>query len=90
MMQHAIRVLGIILLGVALLSPVLLTGCAERATVRVYDPYYHDYHVWNDHEVVYYRQWVGETHRPYRDFRKLPPPEQREYWAWRHNHPDHR
>ena len=45
MMQHAIRVLGITLLGVALMSPVLLTGCAERATVRVYDPYYNDYHV---------------------------------------------
>jgi hypothetical protein len=84
------RWLGTISLGVALLLPVLLTGCAEHATVRVYDPYYNDYHAWNDHEAVYYRQWVAETRRPYRDFRKLPPPDQREYWAWRHNHPDHR
>ena len=57
------RWLGIILLGVTLSSPVLITGCAEHATVRVYDPYYGDYHVWNDDEVVYYRQWIGETHR---------------------------
>jgi len=90
MMRLTTRWLGTVLLGAALLSPVLLTGCAERATVRVYDPYYHDYHVWNDHEVVYYRQWVAESRRPYRDFRKLPPPEQREYWAWRHNHSDRR
>jgi hypothetical protein len=90
MLRVTTRWLGTISLGVALLSPVLLTGCAEHATVRVYDPYYNDYHAWNDHEVVYYRQWVAETRRPYRDFRKLPPPEQREYWAWRHNHPDRR
>lgn len=59
MMRLTTRYLGTILLGVALLSPVMLTGCAEHATVRVYDPYYNDYHVWNDREVVYYRQWVG-------------------------------
>jgi hypothetical protein len=82
--------LGTPLIVVALLSPVLLTGCAEHSTVRVYDPYYNDYHAWNDHEVGYYQQWLVETHRRYRDFRKLPAPEQREYWAWRHNHPDHR
>jgi hypothetical protein len=89
-MQFNTRWLGALLLGVAIITPVALTGCAEHATVRVYDPYYNDYHVWNGNEVVYYRQWVVETHRPYREFRKLPPPEQREYWAWRHNRPDHR
>jgi hypothetical protein len=78
MMRLNTRWLGTTLLVVALLSTVLLTGCAEHATVRVYDPCDNDYHAWNDHEVVYYRQWVAETHRPYRDFRKLPP-EQREY-----------
>jgi hypothetical protein len=83
------RWLGTIALGVALLSPVVLTGCAEHSTVRAYDPYYNNYYAWNDHEVVYYRQWVAETHRPYRDYHNLPPPEQREYWAWRHGHPDH-
>ena len=84
------HLLATIALGVALLSPVVLAGCAEHATVRLYDPYYNGYRAWNDHEAVYYRQWVVETRRPYRDFHKLPPPEQREYWAWRHNHPDYR
>lgn len=89
-MQINTRWLGAFLLSVAMLSPVVLTGCAEHHRVRVYDPYYNDYHVWDDHEVVYYRQWAVETHRPYREFRRLPPPEQREYWGWRHQHPDHR
>jgi hypothetical protein len=56
---------------------------------RVYDPYYSDYHVWNDDEVVYYRQWARENHRDeHRDFRRLPPEEQKEYWTWRHSHGD--
>lgn len=76
-------------MGVAVSSPIIVCGCAEHATVRVYDPHYDDYHVWNHGEVVYYRQWVIETRRPYREFRTLPPAEQQEYWAWRHHHPDH-
>jgi hypothetical protein len=76
---------GILMAAVAV--PVFATGCASHATVRVYDPYYSDYHAWNSYEVGYYHQWTAETHRPYREFRTLPPPEQREYWAWRHGRP---
>jgi len=67
------------------------TGIAcEHHYYRVYDPYYTDYHVWNGDEVRYYNQWAVETHHdPHRDFRKLPPNEQKEYWTWRHNHGDH-
>jgi hypothetical protein len=66
---------------------VSVTGCAEHH-YRVYDPYYSDYHVWNGNEVVYYHRWANENHRdPNRDFRKLPPGEQKEYWTWRHSHP---
>ena len=83
------RWLGTFLLAITMLSPLVLMGCAEHTTVRAYDPYYNNYYAWNDHEIVYYRQWVAETHRPHRDYHKLPPPEQREYWAWRHNHPEH-
>jgi hypothetical protein len=64
-------------------SPV---GCAEHR-YRTYDPYYNDYHRWDDHERVYYNQCVVETHRdPHRDYRKLNKDEQKEYWTWRHNH----
>jgi hypothetical protein len=81
------------LLAAALLSPVGITDCAAHVGVgyRVYDPGYRDYHVWSDHEGVYYRQWAIETRRDNRrDFRKLKPDEQREYWNWRHDHPNDR
>lgn len=71
----------------ALSAPLAITGCAARVGVgyRVYDPYRSDYHVWNNGEVGYYNQWVVETHRPHREFRRLRPEEQREYWRWRHD-----
>jgi protein-tyrosine phosphatase len=70
--------LSTLLLGAALASSLAGIGCAEHHAYRVYDPYYTDYHTWNDHEVVYYRQWADETHHDHdRDFRKLRPEEQK-------------
>jgi hypothetical protein len=82
--------LSSLLLAAALASSLAGIGCAEHHYYRVYDPYYTDYHVWNDDEVGYYNRWAGETHRDaHRDFRKLNKDEQKEYWTWRHNHGDH-
>jgi len=82
------RFLSSCFLAAALASSVPGVGCAHH--YRVYDPYYSDYHVWNDQEVVYYHQWAHENRRDeHRDFRKLPPEEQKEYWNWRHSHGDH-
>ena len=64
-------------------------GCSVHAGYRTYDPYYHDYHTWDDHERVYYNQWTVETHHDNRDFRKLNKDEQKQYWDWRHSHGDH-
>jgi hypothetical protein len=78
-----------LLLAIALASSLGGIACAEHHYYRVYDPYYTDYHVWNDDEVGYYHRWADETHRDRdRDFRKLPKDEQKEYWTWRHNHED--
>ena len=82
--SHPMRSL---LLAAALASSLAGIGCAEHH-YRVYDPYYTDYHVWNNDEVVYYHRWADENHRD-RDFKKLRPEEQKEYWTWRHNHGDH-
>jgi hypothetical protein len=78
-------------LTASLFAAVLLTGCEAHVGVgyRVYDPYYGDYHVWNDPEIGYYNQWVVETHRPHRDFRKLSREDQHAYWTWRHTRGDH-
>jgi hypothetical protein len=70
----------------ALAMPVLIGGCEEHGYVRVYDPYYHDYHRWNRDEVVFYGRWENETHREHREFRERNEGEQHEYWEWRHKH----
>jgi hypothetical protein len=88
-MDSKSRFVSTLFLAAALTSSVLGTACAEHHSYRVYDPYYSDYHVWNDNEVVYYQQWSRENHRDSsRDFRKLHPEEQKEYWTWRHSHGD--
>jgi protein-tyrosine phosphatase len=88
-MSRASHSLSTLLLGAALVCSLAGLAC-EHHYYRVYDPYYTDYHVWNNDEVTYYHRWADETHRdPNRDFRKLPKDEQKEYWTWRHNHGDH-
>jgi len=56
---------------------------------RVYDRAHKDYHNWDDHEDRLYRQYLGEKRKAYRAFAELKEKEQRAYWNWRHNHPDH-
>jgi hypothetical protein len=78
------RFFGTLLLGIALVSTTV--GCARPA---IYDPYYHDYHHWDSHEVVYYQRWEVETRREHRDFERRGDDEHKEYWTWRHSHEDH-
>jgi hypothetical protein len=88
-MSRGSHPLSSLVLAAALTSSLAGLACAHERHYRVYDPYYTDYHVWNDDEVVYYNRWANEYHRdPHRDFRRLPPEEQKEYWTWRHNHGD--
>jgi hypothetical protein len=75
--------------GTLFLSAGLLAGCGGGHVAvgyRAYDPGYSDYYTWDDHEGVYYNQWIVETHRPHRDYRRLRRNDQRAYWQWRHNH----
>jgi hypothetical protein len=82
-MRSGSRYFSSLLLAAAFFVPAVTTGCA---THRYQDPYYNDYHRWDRGERVYYNQWVIETHRDNRDFRRLNKNEQRQYWEWRHNH----
>lgn len=74
----------------ALAAVTLLAGCGGgygygySSGYRVYDPYYRDYHVWGQPEIGYYNTWLGETHRPYREFREMPRRDRDDYWRWRH------
>jgi hypothetical protein len=88
-MSFGSRPLRALLLALGLISSMAGMACAHHP-YRVYDPYYTDYHVWNNDEVTYYNRGTVETHRdPHRDFRHLNKDEQKEYWTWRHNHNDH-
>jgi hypothetical protein len=88
-MKSASRFLSSVSLATALVCAALGAGCGGHRPYRVYDPYYSDYHVWNDGEVVYYHQWAHENHYDeHRDFRHLRPEEQKQYWTWRHSHGD--
>ena len=85
-MRTALRIIAPALLFATFTSAVLVTGC--EAHVRVYDPYYHDYHPWGG-EVTYYQSWEHDTHRDHQDFNKRSSADQKEYWDWRHSHGDH-
>jgi hypothetical protein len=82
-MRLIFRNIAPLVLAAALSVPVALTGCA--AHVRVYDPYYNDYHVWDHHEVTYYQQWEVSTHRSHMDFNGRSDADKKEYWTWRHS-----
>jgi hypothetical protein len=83
------RFLTTALLGAVLSAPVTLAPTALRADDRVYhDKDKNDDHHWDNHEDRAYRMWVKENHRKYRDFAKLKPEDQQQYWAWRHEHSD--
>jgi hypothetical protein len=88
------------LLGIALIAPVALhaqDGKTEKTTTtttttssskRYYDTTEKDYHVWSPDEDRAYRVYLGEQHRDYVEFPKVKVTEQREYFKWRHGHPD--
>jgi hypothetical protein len=86
-MRISARFLPSALIALAVISPLIVTGCSARVSTgyRVHDGYYNDDHVWDSNEVVFYSRWEGETHRHHRDFRKRSADEQKEYYTWRHN-----
>lgn len=81
------RKMSLVLLGAALTLPLATIGCTHHYYAD--DPYYHDRHRWDNHEQVYYQQWVIENHIDRdRDYRHLSKEDQKRYWEWRHSH-DH-
>ena len=90
----ATKYLSFLFLTAALtVSAAPKAGAAQEVVVRVDHPRYYDrdrrdYHEWNDREDHSYRVYLGERHRPYREFHRVNRREQNHYWQWRHNHPD--
>lgn len=85
-MSRINRILSSTCLAASFLLAVASSGCAGR--VRVYDEYHSDYHHWNHHEDLEYRNYWNQRHEAYRDYDKLDKDDQKNYWNWRHDHPD--
>jgi hypothetical protein len=92
--MHAFRIVNGIFLGVVLIAPVALRADDEKKTTtttttqRYYDSDEKDYHEWTPTEDRAYRVYLTEEHRDYVEFPKTKVTEQKEYFKWRHGHPD--
>lgn len=83
--------LGMCMLGASLLVPVAVRADDDqhhRDEKRYYDRDAKDWHQWNDKEDRAYHQYLGERHAPDHEWVKANKKEQREYFRWRHTHPD--
>ena len=85
-MQRSRNLLTLAILAVTIAGAALGSGCVAR--VGLYDAEYRDHHRWDDHEDRAYRRFLGERHEDYRSFQSRSAEDQREYWRWRHEHPD--
>jgi hypothetical protein len=85
------RYISSLLLAAAIVAPALAVPEAkaqERGEVRVYDRDHRDYHNWDEREERAYRRYLVERHREYREYRRQEYRTRRNYWYWRHSHPD--
>src|SRR5580700_10590170 len=83
--MHRLLMVTAFCVGASLMTPAAMMAGDKR----YYDRDGHDYHTWNSQEDRAYRVYLGEQHREYREFNKTKAPQQREYFKWRHDHPDH-
>jgi hypothetical protein len=82
-------IVGGLLMAASLIAPVAMMADGDNHRERrYYDRDGRDYHTWNNNEDRAYRQYLEEQHREYRVFPKVRAPQQREYFRWRHEHPD--
>jgi hypothetical protein len=83
--------LGSLFLSAALLAPMAMQARAtpQAVSVKVYDSGHKDYHQWDDHEDHAYAQYRVEHPKVKVEFNKASKRQQKDYWNWRHAHPDH-
>jgi len=75
------------LLGAALATSVLTTGCqSSQPAETVSQPAQAASQPVQD-ETVIYNKWEADTHRPHKEIAQRPPAEQKEYHDWRDKQP---
>ena len=85
------RYLTVLFLGAALAGSVPARDDdhhSDNRTKRYYDKDARDYHEWNQNENQVYHQYVTENHKRDREFAKTTHQERKDYFQWRHSHPD--
>jgi len=86
------RMFSALLVAGTLAAPMVATtsalaaerGTSANVTVRIYDPYRHDYHAWDSREERAYRAYLAERHRSYLAYHRQRVAQRRAYWHWRH------
>jgi len=91
-MRSIHRFIGTLFLAAAIVAPAAVVAEAKAqeagVQVRIYDRDHRDYHNWDDHEDRAYRRYLAERRREYVEYNGQNSRDQRNYWKWRHNHPD--
>jgi hypothetical protein len=85
------RYLTVLFVGAALAGSVPARADdhhADSHTKRYYDSTARDYHEWNQNENQVYHQYVTENHKRDREFAQTNRTERKDYFKWRHEHPD--
>jgi len=80
--MHRLMILSALLVSATLFTPAAM----KAADKRYYDRDGKDYHTWNKQEDRAYRVYLEGQHRPFVEFSKTKPAQQREYFKWRHDH----
>ena len=91
-MHRAHRYVASLFLTAALAAPVSMMAAPvpqdAGVQVRVYDRDHKDYHNWDDHERQQWGVFLTNNHRHDHEYAHSSRKEQRQYWNWRHSHPD--
>jgi hypothetical protein len=93
-MRFAQRTIAALFLTAALAAPVAIMAAPAPqetgVTVRVYDRDHHMYHNWDDNENRAWGVYLVNNHRQHYEYVRASRRDQRNYWNWRHDHPDGR
>jgi hypothetical protein len=85
------RYLTVLFVGAALAGSVPARADdhhSDSHNRRYYDTTARDYHEWNQNENQVYHQYVTENHKRNREFARTNRTERKDYFKWRHEHPD--
>jgi hypothetical protein len=95
-MRRERKYLGVLSAGILCAGAMLagMVGCqqqpapASSTTTVVEDTDHHDSHHWDDKEAAAYRRWEAEKSAQHQEYAARNPQDQKDYWNWRHSHPD--